>query len=274
MCAPRPRSSRTSSARHASRSRATDESLRATANPIELEREESGGRALILSADVQAYALALTLAFVGLIVAAAAHCRRARRERLRAAHARLVRLCELVAEKIVFVAVVGGAIGVVLAVVFGLVVELGDVAGGEPWGRLPLVVLGLVLGARRSGRSACVIGALAREARAATLVAFLVALPIVLLGLVPSSVGAGGRRGQRGASVRARGEISSPRRSRMPIPRDTVRARDRVAGRPARPLRRPCPRRVRRLGVRASSKRGGEPGTVGSPRERTEGERA
>jgi hypothetical protein len=32
------------------------------------------------------------------------------------------------------------------------------------------------------------IGSLAREGRAATLVAFLVALPIVLLGLVPSSV--------------------------------------------------------------------------------------
>jgi ABC-2 family transporter protein len=166
----------------------TDDSLRATANPIQLEREESGGRALILSADVQAYALALTLGFIGLIVAAAGIAGERDENVFGRLTRGLVRLWELVGEKIAFVAVVGGAIGLLLAVVFGLVVELGNAAGGEPWGRLPLVLVGVVLGAAAFGALGVLIGALAREARAATLVAFLVALPIVLLGLVPSSI--------------------------------------------------------------------------------------
>jgi ABC-2 type transport system permease protein len=171
---------------------ATDESLRATANPIELVQEERGGRAIILSAEVQAYALALTLGFVGLIVAAAGIASE-RDENVfgrltRGLSRPLLRLSELVGEKIAFVAVVGGAIGLLLAVVFGLVVELGNAAGGEPWQRLPIVLVGVVLGAAAFGALGVVIGALAREARAATLLAFLVALPIMLLGLVPSSI--------------------------------------------------------------------------------------
>jgi ABC-2 type transport system permease protein len=167
---------------------ATDESLRATANPIELEQEERGGRALLLSSDVQAYALALTLAFVTLIVAAAAIAGERDENVFGRLTRGLVRLGELVAEKITFVAVVGAAIGLVLAIVFGLVVELGDVDGGEPWQRLPIVAVGLLLAGAAFGALGVVIGAIAREARAATLIAFLVALPIVLLGLVPSSV--------------------------------------------------------------------------------------
>jgi ABC-2 family transporter protein len=167
---------------------ATDESLRATANPIELVQEESGGRALLLSADVQAYALALTLAFVTLLVAAAAIAGERDENVFGRLTRGLVRLGELVAEKIVFVAVVGAAIGLLLAIVFGLVVELGKVEGGEPWQRLPLVAVGLVLAGAAFGALGVVIGAIAREARTATLLAFLVALPIVLLGLVPSSI--------------------------------------------------------------------------------------
>jgi ABC-2 type transport system permease protein len=167
---------------------ATDESLRATANPIELVQEESGGRALILSADAQAYALALTLAFVTLLVAAAAIASERDENVFGRLTRGLVKLGELVAEKIVFVAVVGAAIGLVLAVVFGLVVELGDVDGGEPWQRLPIVAVGLLVAGAAFGALGVVIGAVARESRAATLIAFLVALPIVLLGLVPSSV--------------------------------------------------------------------------------------
>ena len=167
---------------------ATDASLRATANPIELVREEGSGRAVLLSSDVQAYALALTLAFVTLLVAAAAIASERDENVFGRLTRGLVRLGELVAEKISFVAVVGAAIGLVLALVFGLVVELGAVEGGEPWQRIPIVAVGLILAGAAFGALGVVIGALAREARAATLIAFLVALPIVLLGLVPSSV--------------------------------------------------------------------------------------
>jgi ABC-2 type transport system permease protein len=67
-------------------------------------------------------------------------------------------------------------------------VQLGHVEGGEPWARLPLVLVGLVLAAGAVGAIGALIGALAREARAASLVAVLVVLPVVFLGLVPREV--------------------------------------------------------------------------------------
>jgi hypothetical protein len=95
---------------------------------------------------------------------------------------------ELVAEKVAFVALVGAAIGLVLAVAFGITVELGDAPGGQPWERLPLVALGLVLGGASLAALGALLGTLAREARTATLVAFLAALPIVLVGIVPTGI--------------------------------------------------------------------------------------
>ncbi len=159
--------------------------LKATANPIELEAQREGGRAVLLSTQVQAYALALTLAFVGLLLAAAAIAAERDENVIGRLVQRLVRLRELVAEKVVLVALVASAIGFVLAVAFGVVVAVGDVPGGEPWARLPLVALGLLLAGAAFGALGVVVGALSQEARTATLVAFLVALPIVLIGLVP-----------------------------------------------------------------------------------------
>ena len=170
-----------------------DDFLRAAANPIKLATEREGGRAIVLSTQVQGYALALTIAFVALLLAAAGIASE-RDENVLGRLARgLVRLRELVAEKVAFVAVVAGGIGLLLAVCFGLVVELGDVSGGQPWPRLPIVLLGVLLAGAAFGALGVLVGALAREARTATLVAFLAALPIVLVGLVPSgSVAAAG----------------------------------------------------------------------------------
>ena len=60
--------------------------------------------------------------------------------------------------------------------------------GGEPWQRLRLVVLGLLAAGGAQGALGTLIGALAREARAASLVALLLVLPIVFIGLVPREV--------------------------------------------------------------------------------------
>jgi ABC-2 type transport system permease protein len=163
-----------------------DDFLRATANPIELGTERQGGRAVLLSTEVQAYALALTLAFVALLLASAGIASERDENVIGRLASGLVRLGELVAEKVTLVTVVAGGIGVVLTVGFGLVIELGDVSGGQPWARLPIIVVGLFLAAAAFGALGVVIGALAGEARTATLVAFLAALPIVLLGLVPT----------------------------------------------------------------------------------------
>jgi ABC-2 type transport system permease protein len=170
-----------------------DDFLRAAANPIQLATEREGGRAILLSTQVQGYALALTIAFVALLLAAAGIASERDENVVGRLTRGLVRLRELVAEKVVFVALVAGAIGLLLAVGFGLVVELGDVSGGQPWGRLPVVLLGVLLTGAAFGALGVLVGVLAREARTATLVAFLVVLPIVLVGLVPTgSVAAAG----------------------------------------------------------------------------------
>ena len=50
----------------------TGSAMRATANPIELQQVREHGRTWALSAQVQAYALAVTIAFLALLLAASA----------------------------------------------------------------------------------------------------------------------------------------------------------------------------------------------------------
>lgn len=160
--------------------------LRTVASPIELVSQPAGGRSWIVSAEVQSIALALSLAFVCTLLAAGAIAAE-RDENVIGRLARgLVRLGELVAEKIGLATFAGLALGLLLAVVFGIVVEASGVAGGQPWQRLPLLALGLVLAAAAFGAFGVLVGTLAREARTATLVAVLVSIPLVLLGLLPS----------------------------------------------------------------------------------------
>jgi ABC-2 family transporter protein len=164
---------------------ASGESLRATANPIELETDTSGGRTWLLSAQLQAYALGLTLAFICVLLAAAALAAE-RDENVIGRLARgLVRLVELVIVKVLLAVLVAVGLGVAIALLFGVLAEAFGVSGGEPWLRLPLLVLGLALAGAAFGAFGTLVGALARDSRTAVLVAFLAALPLVLLGLVP-----------------------------------------------------------------------------------------
>jgi hypothetical protein len=161
------------------------EFLRATANPIELVTVEEEGRTWLLSAQVQAYALALALAFVAVLLGAGAITGE-REERTLARLVRgLVGLGALIVEKTLFVAILGAATGLLLAVVFGVVVDVGGVSGGQPWERLPLLAVGLLAGAAAFGALGVLMGTLARDASGAMLLALLVGLPIVLLGVIP-----------------------------------------------------------------------------------------
>ena len=162
------------------------ETLRATANPIELERQDEGRRTWLLSSQVQAYALALALALVCVLVAAVGIASE-RDENVIGRLARgLVRLGELVAEKLALAVIVAAVLGTALAMLFGLAVELAGSDLDEPWGRLPLLVAGFALAGAAFGAFGVFLGVLAREARTASLVAFLVALPVVLLGFLPA----------------------------------------------------------------------------------------
>jgi ABC-2 type transport system permease protein len=165
---------------------ASDDSLRATANPIELEIDAEGGRTWLLSAQLQSYALGLTLAFICVLIAAAATAAE-RDENVIGRLARgLVRLSELVTVKVLLAAAIGVALGLALAITFGVLAEAFAVAGGEPWERLPLLAVGLAVAGAAFGAFGALIGVVAREARTAVLVAFLAALPVVLIGLVPA----------------------------------------------------------------------------------------
>jgi hypothetical protein len=165
---------------------ASGDSLRATANPIRLEVDTNAGRTWLLSAQLQAYALGLTLAFICILLASAALAAE-RDENVIGRLARgLVRLAELVVVKVLLAALVALALGLAIALAFGILAETFGVAGGEPWERLPLLLIGLALAGGAFGAFGALIGALARESRTAVLVAFLVALPLVLVGLVPS----------------------------------------------------------------------------------------
>jgi ABC-type multidrug transport system permease subunit len=166
----------------------TGNALHATANPIELVRAPDRGRTWALSAQVQAYALALTISFLTLVLAAGSLAAE-RDENVVGRLARgLVGLGELVSAKVVLAAVVSFAVGLAIALAFGVIIQVGGVTGGEPWARLPLLSGGLVLAGASLGGLGALLGAVAREARTASLVALLVVLPVVFLGLVPREI--------------------------------------------------------------------------------------
>jgi ABC-2 type transport system permease protein len=162
--------------------------LASTANPIKLERVREHSRSSLLSAQVQAYALALTITFLALLLAAGAIASERDENAIGRLARGLVSMGELVWAKVALAAVVALALGLAIALVFGVIVEVGGVVGGEPWARLPLLAAGLVLAGGALGALGSLLGALAREARSASLVAVLVVMPIVFLGLVPPEV--------------------------------------------------------------------------------------
>ena len=166
----------------------TDDALRSTAHPIELVRVHGDGRTWALSAEVQAYALGLTITFLALLLAAGSLAAE-RDENVVGRLARgLVGLGQLVWAKVALAAAVALALGLAIAVAFGVVIQVGGVTGGEPWRRLPLLVVGLVLAGGSVGALGALLGALAREARSASLIAVLVVMPIVFLGLIPAEI--------------------------------------------------------------------------------------
>ena len=118
----------------------TDGAIRSTAQPIQLSQAPTHGRTWELSAQVQAYALALTITFLGLLLAAGALAA----ERDENVIGRLVRGLvtpgQLVAAKVLLTAIVSAVLGAAVALVFGIIIEAGNVIGGEPWVRLPLLV--------------------------------------------------------------------------------------------------------------------------------------
>ena len=166
----------------------TGSALEATANPIGLVQPPATGRTWALSAQVQAYGIALTVTFLALLLAAGASAAERDEGTIGRLGRGLVTFGQLVWAKVALAALAALALGGTIAVVFGIVVEVGNVTGGEPWARLPLLLAGVLLAGGVVGAAGALLGALAGEARTASLVAVLVVLPVVFLGLVPKGV--------------------------------------------------------------------------------------
>jgi hypothetical protein len=162
-------------------------SMRSIATPIKLQ-VETKKKTWLLSADIQAYALALTVTFLAMALAAASLAAERDENVVSRLSRGLVRPHVLVASKVVLAATLSLAVSAVITLVFGAVIEIGRVQGGEPWARVPLVLAGVALAGCAVGAMGALLGALARDGRSASLLALLVALPIVLVGLVPREI--------------------------------------------------------------------------------------
>jgi ABC-type transport system involved in cytochrome c biogenesis permease component len=153
--------------------------LKSVGTPIQVDQTIVKGGHTPLDAFAVAIAVSISLMFVTLLLAAGVLAL----EREENAFLRLVRglvsRTGLLVEKVGLAALCAVAVSLIMLAGISLFVTLS-------WGRFPLWVLGLALGALGFGAMGVAIGGLTREVRAASLLAFMVALPIAFLALVPS----------------------------------------------------------------------------------------
>ena len=157
----------------------SDDVLAVVGEPIRVRARALEGGSTSLNAFAVALAASVSLMFITLLLAAGMLAI----EREENAFARLVRglvsRTALLAEKAGLAAVCSSAVCLLMLAGLGLFVDL-------DWGRLPLWLAALVAGALAFAALGLAIGALAREVRAASLLAFMLALPLAFLALVPS----------------------------------------------------------------------------------------
>ena len=157
----------------------SDEILASIAEPVTVKQTVLDGSRTPLDAFAVAIAVTVSLMFVTVLLAAGMLAL----EREEHAFGRLVRglvtRTALLAEKIILAAMCAFLLAVLLVAGLSLFVEIA-------WSQAPLWLLALAFGAVAFGALGVAIGAAAREVRAASLLAFLLSLPIAFLALVPS----------------------------------------------------------------------------------------
>jgi ABC-2 type transport system permease protein len=157
----------------------SDNVLKTVGEPIVVDQHVLKGGKTPLDSFAVAVAVTVSLMFVTLLLAAGTLAL----EREENAFARLVRglvsRTGLLAEKGLLAA--GAAFVVTLLMLAGLAIFI-DLA----WDRFPLWIVALLGGALGFAAMGLAIGAITREVRAASLLAFMLSLPIAFLALVPS----------------------------------------------------------------------------------------
>lgn len=157
----------------------SDEVLGVVGGPIRVEARVLEGGRTSLNAFAVALAVTVSLMFVAVLLAAGMLAA----EREENAFARLVRglvsRTGLLVEKAALAAACASAVCLLMLCGLGLFVSL-------DWGRAPLWVAAVAAGALAFAALGVAIGALTREVRAASLLAFMLVLPLAFLALVPS----------------------------------------------------------------------------------------
>ena len=157
----------------------SDEVLAVVGEPIRVKATALDGGTTSLTSFAVALAVAVSLMFITLLLAAGMLAL----EREENAFSRLVRglvsRTGLLTEKASLAAVCSVAVCLLMLAGLGLFVEL-------DWGRFPLWLAALVAGALAFAALGLAIGALTRDGRAASLLAFMLCLPLAFLALVPS----------------------------------------------------------------------------------------
>ncbi len=162
-----------------------DDLLDAVSQPIKVDKETIDGDTPSLDTFAIAVAATVTLMFVTVLLVAGSLAL----EREENAFARLTRglvsKTTLLAEKVLLGIVVALAVTLLMLAGLGLFVDL-------DWGRFALWLPAIVAGGAGFAAFGAAIGGAAREVRAASLLAFMVSLPVAFLSLVPSGTVAPG----------------------------------------------------------------------------------
>ena len=153
--------------------------LQSVGNPIAVKTTIVKGGSTPLGAFAAAVAVAVTLMLVTVLLAAGSLALEREENAFRRLVRGLVSKTGLLVEKVGLATACAMVVGFLLLAGMSLFVNL-------PWGRLPLWLLALAFGAAAFGALGVAFGALTKEVRAASLLAFMASLPIAVLGLVPS----------------------------------------------------------------------------------------
>ena len=152
--------------------------------PLTVNETQLAGRTTPTDAYAAAIAVVVSLMFVTMLLAAGLLAL----ERTENAYARLIRglvsPAALLTEKAVLAGGCATLVTLVMAAFVSLFVPL-------DWGRFELWFLALAFGGLAFGALGVAIGALAREVSAASLMAFLVSLPVAFVALVPGTAVSG-----------------------------------------------------------------------------------
>lgn len=162
-----------------------DDLLDAVSQPIKVDKETIDGDTPSLDTFAIAVAATVTLMFVTVLLVAGSLAL----EREENAFARLTRglvsKTTLLAEKVLLGIVVALAVTLLMLAGLGLFVDL-------DWGRFALWLPAIIAGGAGFAAFGAAIGGAAREVRAASLLAFMVSLPVAFLSLIPSGTVAPG----------------------------------------------------------------------------------